>query len=136
MRRHHGSLPPGRGRGPAGKLKAAAAALYESDPSKEELAAFGFKPGDYQGDVVQVWPENHAAVMLFRQLMTQWRVGMAGPTGLDHNVLISRLDRMGLTAGEWDDLDEGVRVMEHQALETMAEEREKREAQSRKGKGG
>lgn len=37
---------------------------------------------------------------------------------------------MNLDPCEYDQLDADVRVMEHQALETMSEEREKREQQS------
>lgn len=82
--------------------------------------------------MIEVWPENHQAFNLFHQLLTQWRIGMGGPTGLDHNVLLRRLDRLGLPADEYDQLDDDVRTMELQALETMAEEREKRDAQDRR----
>ena len=44
---------------------------------------------------------------------------MAGPTGLDHNVLLRRLDRMNLEPGEYDQLDADIRVMEEEALSVM-----------------
>lgn len=67
---------------------------------------------------------------LFIDLATQWRIGMNGPTGLDHGVLFTRLDRMDLTREESDQMERDVRTMEQQALETMSEEREKREQQA------
>jgi len=32
----------------------------------------------------EVWEENWEIVEMFLRLQTQWRVGMAGPTGLDY----------------------------------------------------
>lgn len=54
-------------------------------------------------------------------LETQWRMSMKGPTGLDHNVLLRRLDRMGLTDDEYDDMDSDIRAMEVAALAAMNE---------------
>ena len=50
---------------------------------------------------------------------TQWRVGMNGPTGLDFNVLYRKMDRMGLSPDEYDQLEADVSVMEAAALDTM-----------------
>ena len=36
---------------------------------------------------IDVWPENHEAVAIFSQCATQWRFGMAGPTGLDYTAV-------------------------------------------------
>jgi len=41
--------------------------------------------------------------------------------------MLARIDRMRLSDEDAEQLDADVRVMEHQALETMAEEREKRD---------
>jgi hypothetical protein len=59
------------------------------------------------------------AVNVFIAVGTQWRVGMAGATGLDYNVLYRKLDRMGLTPARYDELAEEVRTLEDAALETM-----------------
>ncbi|WP_268750512.1 DUF1799 domain-containing protein [Paracidovorax avenae] len=91
------------------------------------MAFWGLTPDDYGHEEVWVWPENADAFFLFRDLATQWRVAMGGPTGLDHNVLLLRLDRMRLADDDRDQLDADVRVMELAALEQMNEEREKRE---------
>ncbi|PVX86481.1 DUF1799 domain-containing protein [Paraburkholderia unamae] len=70
---------------------------------------------------VEVWPENHQAVMLFIRVGTQWRAGMGGATGLDYNVVLSLIDRLGLGAVESDELFEDVRHLESVALEVMRE---------------
>ena len=54
-------------------------------------------------------------------LETQWRMSMKGPTGLDHNVLLARLDRMKLSAEDYDDMDSDIRAMEIAALAAMNE---------------
>lgn len=35
----------------------------------------------------EVFPENWDAILMWNRSCTQWRIGMAGPTGLDYNVL-------------------------------------------------
>lgn len=72
---------------------------------------------------VEVWPENHQAVTLFCRVGTQWRAGMGGATGLDYNVVLSLIDRLGLDAVEADELFEDVRHLESVALEVMQESR-------------
>lgn len=41
---------------------------------------------------------------------------MSGPTGLNHLVLLARMDRMNLTPEDFDDLDADIRIMEAAAL--------------------
>jgi len=57
--------------------------------------------------------------VLFIKVGTQWRGGVAGPTGLDYNVLFRLMDRMDLPAAEWDETLDSIRTMELQALKTM-----------------
>lgn len=71
---------------------------------------------------VEVWPENHEAVTLFCRVGTQWRAGMGGATGLDYNVVLTLIDRLGLGADEADELFEDVRHLERAALEVMRDE--------------
>lgn len=54
-------------------------------------------------------------------MQTQWRVGAVGPTGLDYNVLHQRMDRMNLSADEYDQLEADIQVMEYAALAAMNE---------------
>ena len=93
--------------------------MYESPPTEAEMAAAGLTAEDFAGEGVELWPENEQAYFLFNALRTQWRMGMRGPTGLDHNVLFRRLDRMGLDIDEYDQLDADIRVMEAEALEVI-----------------
>lgn len=50
---------------------------------------------------------------------TQWHVGTSGPTGLNHLVLLARLDRLNLSQDEYEALDEDIRCMEIAALNEM-----------------
>lgn len=98
--------------------------MYTPAPSKEEIAKMrnlGFEPEDYAGEDVEVWPENEQAYFLFSDLQTQWRVGMAGPTGLDYNILFRKMDRMRLEPDEYDELEADIRVVEFEALRVMSE---------------
>lgn len=46
-------------------------------------------------------------------------MGNNGPIGLDYNVVLHEIDRMGLVGEDYDDLFGSVRVMEDVALEQM-----------------
>ncbi|MDB5847331.1 MAG: Protein of unknown function phage-related [Rhodoferax sp.] len=71
---------------------------------------------------VTIWLENLPVFDLFLNKMgDQWRVGMNGPVGLDHNVLFRHLDRMGLTADAWDVMFADIVTMERAALKKMSE---------------
>jgi hypothetical protein len=56
-------------------------------------------------------------VQLFIACGTQWRIGMAGPTGLDYVAMavVARAMGVKLTAARMD----GIRVMESEALKVM-----------------
>ena len=56
---------------------------------------------------------------LFSELSTQWRTGAGGTTGLDYNPLFVRMERMRLPDDEWEDLFQGVRLIEQGALAAM-----------------
>lgn len=76
-----------------------------------------------QGSGTEVWPDNLQAVNIFVTVMTQWRVGAHGATGLDYNVVYHKMDRMGLTPSEYDDIELDVRLMEDAALETIRKQK-------------
>lgn len=96
-----------------------ACALYATEATKDELAAFGFKPEDYAHERIEIWPENQQAINLFTSISTQWRVGAGGPTGLDYNVLFTRMARMGLSDERYEQLFEDIRVIESEALRIL-----------------
>lgn len=79
---------------------------------------------ELSGEPAAIWPDNLAAVNLFIGLGTQWRVGAAGAVGLDYNVLYRKLDRLNLSVAEYDALEDDVRVMEEEALNTMQQSQE------------
>lgn len=66
-----------------------------------------------------IWPGNERAVEWFIELGTQWRVGAAGPVGLDYNVLFTLAERRGVTGDEFEELFIDLRIMEDEALATM-----------------
>ena len=76
------------------------------------------------GSAIDIWPDNWDAVILFDAISTQWRVGAYGPTGLDYNVLYHKLDRMNLSAPEYDDMELCISTLESAALETMRKKHE------------
>jgi hypothetical protein len=78
----------------------------------------------YASKEVEVWPENWQALLLFIRVGTQWRVGMAGATGLDYNVLFRLMDVEGLAGEDWSKVFADIQVMEAQAIETMRERSE------------
>lgn len=69
--------------------------------------------------VIEIWPENEAAINLFSTISTQWRTGMSGATGLDYNVLFMRMDRMRLSDAQHQQLFDDIRVIESEALTIM-----------------
>ena len=103
----------------AGKLTEAAAAFYrpavatESNPFLASLAA-AQKDASFE-----IWPENWPAFALFCKVQTQWRVGMAGPTGLDYTPLLALMARMNLSDADHDELFDDVQTLERAALAAM-----------------
>ena len=94
-------------------------AIYSHTPTEEELEGSGFTVEDYEEEPVPIWPENLKAINLFISISTQWRTGMNGPIGLDYNVLFYRMDRMGLTDADHDELFDDIRTIEAAALNAM-----------------
>lgn len=76
---------------------------------------------------VDVFPENWKTVEVFASVMTQWRIGMSGPTGLDYAVLPGVMGMLGIGRGDRKDVFDGVRVMESEALKVLSEKRDGRQ---------
>ena len=70
-----------------------------------------------------MWPDTHAAFILFNNLSTQWRIGMGGPAGLDYAAVYPLLDRAAKDPQEWDELFSDIQVMEGAALKQIGENR-------------
>lgn len=73
-----------------------------------------------------VWPENMPAVSAFSGLLTQWRIGMAGATGLDYSAIPFVLEMGGVARIDWPQVFDDIRVMEVEALNCMREQRKER----------
>lgn len=78
---------------------------------------------DLAADPVEIWPENILAYEVFCAMDTQWRIGMAGPTGLDYAALPVALRMVGAPRAEWAQLMADVRLMESAALQAMRSEK-------------
>lgn len=76
-----------------------------------------------QGPPVEVWPDIWPAVEVFRRLLTQWRVGMSGATGLDYSAVPFVLRMSGIPRADWPMVFEDLRSMESSALQKMREDR-------------
>jgi hypothetical protein len=71
-------------------------------------------------DEFEVWPENWPSVALFTDCLTQWRIGMAGPTGLDYAGVNAVMEMRGIKSRKRRaSLFDDVRVMEIAALDSF-----------------
>lgn len=68
---------------------------------------------------VALWPGNERSVEWFMELGTQWRVGAAGPVGLDYNAFFALAERRGLTGDDFEQVFVDLRILEDEALATM-----------------
>lgn len=69
--------------------------------------------------MTDVWEENWDVVMLFLTYQTQWRMGPAGPIGLDFSVFHHALDRKGVKGDEYDQFVHDLQVIENAAMLAM-----------------
>lgn len=74
-----------------------------------------------QPTTVELWPEHLAPFELFCAMLTQWRMGMAGPVGLDYAVLPWVADQLRFSARKLREAFRGLQAMERVALAIMAE---------------
>ena len=101
--------------------------MYAPGPTQEELDLLGISMEDVEDtSSTDIWPENVNAFLVFDAMRTQWRVGMAGATGLDYAALPATLDLLDI---EFDEdmtrkqLFSQLRLMEYEALSLMAQQR-------------
>ena len=94
----------------------------------ENMQALGLTPDmleqpERAPDEVGVWPDLAEAFGLFEALQTQWRIGLAGATGLDYAAipLVARL--RGLTTAALRALWPDLQAMERHALLLMHQRR-------------
>nr|WP_051423892.1 DUF1799 domain-containing protein [Bordetella petrii] len=77
------------------------------------------KPEDLPDEEVELWPENVRVKDAFMLMETQWRVGYAGPTGLDYGALPMVFRSLAIFDDDQVDVFDGLRVMEAAALSEM-----------------
>lgn len=70
-----------------------------------------------------LWPDNVATWRCWTRVRTQWRVGMAGATGLDYAGVRAFLEEQGLDESTRREVFEGIQVCEAATLEVWAEQR-------------
>ena len=95
----------------------------EEEARKRGIPAAFLEEAEGFGECL-VFPENWQTVMVFRDMQTQWRVGMAGPIGLDYNVLPMIFGFRSIPDDDRIDIFDGLQTMESAALRAIAERRE------------
>lgn len=70
---------------------------------------------------MEVWPDCWPAFELFSQCRTQWRVAMAGYTGLDYTAVLALMDLHDIPRADRRALLDDIQHMEAAALEQMAQ---------------
>lgn len=70
---------------------------------------------------VSLWPETVAPFRLFTALLTQWRMGPAGPIGLDYGALPVAARMLRLSGRRLREAFAGLRTMESEALAVFEE---------------
>jgi hypothetical protein len=68
-----------------------------------------------------IYPDNLQTVGVFMDMLTQWRVGPAGATGLDYTALPVVMGFRGVRKAERSEIFEGVQIMERAALKGLRE---------------
>ena len=63
-----------------------------------------------------IYPDNWLAVLVFKDMLTQWRYGPAGISGLDYGPLSFVMKTRGVRFLEREDVFESIQIMERAAL--------------------
>lgn len=74
---------------------------------------------NFRGAEDGIYPDNIQPVAIFADMLTQWRVGMNGATGLDYNALPVVMRFRGVKMADREDVFECVKIMESAALKAM-----------------
>ena len=96
--------------------------MYQRTPDDNEFAFLGMKAEDFAPPTVAVWPENRNAVLVFLSMRTQWRLSMAGYTGLDYSALPEMWRRCKVPPDDRDQVFRDLQLLENTALLAMREE--------------
>jgi len=80
-----------------------------------ELIEEAEKPEEFDG----IYPDNFLSVSIFLDLLTQWRTGMSGVTGLDYNAIPAVLNLRKVKSKDREEVFECVKVMESAVLNRL-----------------
>lgn len=72
---------------------------------------------------MQVFPENLPALQLMQSLLTQWRCGFSGPTGLDYTAVPVVMALQGVKKKQQAGVFTDLQVMEAEMLKVWREQR-------------
>lgn len=72
---------------------------------------------------VDVYPDNAMSAGIFGDLMTQWRIGPAGPTGIDYSAIEPVLRLRGVPRRDRPGMFEDISIMERAALKALQEDK-------------
>lgn len=70
-----------------------------------------------------IYPDNLSTVGAFMDMLTQWRVGAGGATGLDYTALPVVFGIRGIAKKDRADIFDGVQIMERAALKGLRDSR-------------
>lgn len=98
---------------------------FTEDPTEAEAKYWGMTVEEASAPPFSLWPENVQPMDVYRAMMTQWRMGMAGPTGFDYGALPAVLELHAVKKKQRRDVFEALRVLEDETLTIWAREREK-----------
>lgn len=73
---------------------------------------------------LDIWPENEMPILVFAAMQTQWRIGMAGSSGLDYSALPVVEARLGVGESDRYEVFAALQLMERAALTVFAERRQ------------
>lgn len=73
---------------------------------------------------LEIYPDTWVSVGMFRDLLTQWRMGFAGPIGLDYAAIPVVLRLRRIARESWPDIFDDIQTLESAALSVLAETRE------------
>ena len=93
----------------------------DTDTTADALTAFGVKTEKPPGrPVLEIWPENWAALQVFSRMTTQLIVGgMGGVIGLRYEALPLMLRICGVKRADEADVVNGVQVMEREMVQLL-----------------
>ena len=72
---------------------------------------------------IEIWPDQEQTVAVFSAMMTQWRFGPAGATGLDYTALPIVLRLREVPRAERQEIFDGIQTMEPAALNGLRDSR-------------